>query len=332
MSAGNYTTNHYRRQGVSCIKSKSVIQYIFIMHKDQPGAINHTDFLFESRQTDTDQNGSSRKIDHVRFAYARTALQTFYPELPDHQSNDISVDLVQAVSAEHSRRGAHYHRYRLMANVGITGMLLEEAEHPSLLPEQSLLELKTRTNGMSDGAYMIARDVYGGKGISAELGHVDQLGDWDAARPLDAAVRQLPESDILQQAGFVFGNKYDTKDQAKISWTFNAAGNLIIAKRKRAAADVHAVNEKSGELDTFEIVKQSTFLISESYLNAEHKYLIDDVKKFGSAKGSEQEEREAFNQAGMSIVEPLISERELREEYSGVVAATSLYFALYRHQ
>ena len=43
--------------------------------------------------------------------------------------------------------------------------------------------------------------TYTGKGISAELGHVDQLGNWEIGHQLDDAVRQLPASDVLADAG-----------------------------------------------------------------------------------------------------------------------------------
>lgn len=305
----------------------------------QPGILSHTDIVMDTARqwSDTDDIADYEKLQAEREAeYAQMALMLYHPGLKEEKLDIMAANLRQVIRFEGSRRGAHFHRYRMMTHASSVGMLLD-AYDPSLsLPERGLLDLKARTGDMTDQEYETAKLVFGGKGIAAELGHVDQFGDWDAARPLDAAMRDLPESEALHEADFVFTNRFDSKGQAKISYGFNSAGPVSVIKRKRAAADVHAVNERTDELDTFEIVKQSSFLVSEEHLSPAHRQVLSRIKTLGGIKDPNKDEEERFDAAvqefGMGLVEPLIGDRIARERQSAVIAATSLYFALYRHQ
>ncbi len=309
-----------------------------------PGELTHTDIIIDYEQRLKDAGATSDEIESktklYRLQYARMALGVYHPTLDKEHQDATSMHLTHVVEAEASRRGAHYHRYRLMTQAGVRGMLLDGPDSSLPLPEQALLELKGRIAGLTEDAYDLAKNLYGGKGISAELGHVDQLGDWDAVRPLDSAIRALPDSAALQDSGFVFDNKFDSKVQAKIDYGFNIAGRLhspsTIAKRKRAAADIHAVNEKGENAGSYEIVKQSTFLITDKELSSSSQALISKIKRLaGISKPTNNEKQEldhAMQEAGMKIVEPLIGDRDAREKQAGVIAATSVYFALHRHR
>ena len=309
-----------------------------------PGDVTHTDIIMDYEERLKNAGTSSDEIEQQRrmhrIQYAHLALGVYHPALQDNHQGVASIHLASVVEAEASRRGAHYHRYRLMTQAGMRGMLLDGVDSPLSLPEQGLLELRNRIGALSQDAYDLAKDLYGGKGISAELGHVDQLGDWDAVRPLDSDMRGLPDSSVLHDANFVFNNKFNSKAQAKIDYGFNVAGRLespiTIVKRKRAAADVHAVSKDGSNHESYELVKQSTFLVTDDELDDDAQELVNQVKRLSSIDKPTPRDKEeldlAMQEAGMTIVEPLITDRDAREGQVGVIAATSMYFALYRYQ
>jgi hypothetical protein len=253
-------------------------------------------------------------------------LERTFPGAP--RNKELAYKLAQALVPERSRREAHFHRYRLMTKAALHGSLFSSDDN---WPEASLLDIEKRTSALTDTDWSLAA-TYSGKGISAELGHVDQLGNWTAGRALDDAVRQLPESDVLADAGFVFGETYDRKEAAHISYEFYMTDAGVKAKRKRAAADVIT---ESGTI--YNLVKTSIFLIDEVALSDP-----DDIRAIRSVKrvlrdkdmtDAELIERDAiFQTAGEAIVEPFIAEKDRRERSTAVLAATSLYFALVRHR
>jgi hypothetical protein len=222
-----------------------------------------------------------------------------------------------------------------MTGAGFDESLLSGPRQLSL-PERSLLDLRIRTHMMSDKQYTTARELYGGKGISHELGHVDQLGDWDAGKALDAQIRQLPVSSALDAAGFDFQNNYDSKESAKLSYSFNVTGSLgralLFAKRKRAAADIQAGDGS----DVFEVVKVSTFLVSPELMTGSERKMIDGIMKLGSEQKKKASGDDAFDHAvqaaGEHLIEPVIRDPEIRKQRAAIIAASSLYFALFRHQ
>jgi hypothetical protein len=184
---------------------------------------------------------------------------------------------------------------------------------------------------MTDADWALAA-TYTGKGISAELGHVDQLGDWEIGHLLDDAVRRLPESEVLIDAGFVFGETYDSKDAAHITYDFYMSDGGLKSKRKRAAADVITEN---GTI--YNLVKSSIFLIDEDALTSQEDIrAVRSVKRVLRVKGMtdvDREERDdVFAEVGGTVVEPFITEKDRRERSTAVLAATSLYFALVRHR
>jgi hypothetical protein len=291
--------------------------------------VSHTDFELAVRAA-TEKDSSP--FERGRRTFIKDAeislrnLEMIFPGIP--RNKELALNLAKALNPERSRREAHFHRYRLMTKAALNGALLDPNDS---WPETSLLDIEKRTSSMTDADWALAA-TYTGKGISAELGHVDQLGDWDAGRELDDAVRQLPHSEVLADAGFVFGETYDTKDAAHITYDFYMTDGGLKAKRKRAAADVIT---ESGTI--YNLVKTSIFLIDEAVLHTpEDIRAARAVKRVLSDKGMSPHERLerdlVFNRSGNTIVEPFITEKDRRERSTAVLAATSLYFALVRHR
>ncbi|GEM_PF-1979774 len=291
--------------------------------------VSHTD-LELARRHETDSETPPAVKSRLAFLNdANTALNNLEKTFPGAPRNkELAFKLAQAITPERSRREAHFHRYRLMTRAALNGQLLDSDDN---WPEVSLLDIERRTSTMSDSDWALAA-TYTGKGVSAELGHVDQLGDWEVGHQLDDAVRQLPDSPVLAEAGFVFGETYDSKDSARITYDFYMSDGGIKAKRKRAAADVITEN---GTI--YNIVKSSIFLIDEAaFTTREEIRAVRAVKRVLSDEkmtAPERMERDAvFAGAGHDIVEPFITEKDRRERSTAVLATTSLYFALVRHR
>lgn len=229
---------------------------------------------------------------------------------------------------ERGRRRAHYNRYKVA--VGLPPLSSRLFNSGYYLPERSLVDLHKRVAGMSDTDLQKAR-LYGGKGVSAELGHVDQYGDWSAGRVLDDEIRSLPGSVALRGAGFEFDDTYADKDRAKISFRITSHddqddGQAISVMRKRAAADISA-----SDGHTYGIVKLSTFLVNREELDDHENQLLDEVHE--ASRNSDSDELWFTSQMfGEEVVEPFVSNIDnLRVQRSSVLAVASLYFALSRH-
>lgn len=290
-------------------------------------------YLLESEQQDL--NDATRKEWRQRLQLhdqerARTNLCTLYPGYASIE--ELAHRVAGIVGTERSRRNAHYYRYRALFNVPEGEPLLSVNNSYA---EASLIDLHERTAVMTERQLEIARAM-GGKGISLELGHVDQLGAWADGSVLDAQVRELPESRVLEEAGFTFRDTYGDKDRAKVSYKFYVSDHFededdtrphhisLKGVRKRAAADVET---KDG--DTFELVKMSSFLINIQKLTMEQRDVLTRAFHSGG-KASGQSPDNLMNYAGLDIIEPHIADVQLRRDSSAVIAASSLYFALRR--
>jgi hypothetical protein len=291
-------------------------------------------------------------VDIAAFESHRTFLEDYYEATDnikalgledDEQIEELADRMANVMESERSRRNAHYWRYCAMFRIASNQRLFTGPEN---VAEAGLLDLNERVKKMDDDDYAFARSLQG-KGISAELGHVDQLGDWNSAKQLDAMARALPRSERLAQEGFVFGDTFDKKDEAMINYglyvTSHGGGRLNVkGVRKRAAADI-----LTEDGNVYEIVKQSTFLIDGSSISREQQAIIEktietqQLKPARKENGKQDEhdarrikgiQAEAMNEAGRSLIEPFIADAELRERSTAVMAVTSLYFALHRHR
>lgn len=255
---------------------------------------------------------------------------------PDYPMNDtLATGIAMILKAERSRRHGHYYRYLAPFGTDYTDGLLNDGQDPV---EESLFELYDRIEQMTPEQIEFARSM-GGKGISAELGHVDQFGDWSAAALLDESIRSLPQSKRLKDAGFVFTNTYIDKSQAKRSYRIHMnghysdndnegpSGSVLKAVRRRAAADIVTPNG-----DSIEIIKHSTFLIHAAQLGRKYLETLETIMKLSSNKETAKEAMPLMNEAGELIVEPFITHEELRDVSPGILAVSSLYFALQREK
>ena len=254
---------------------------------------------------------------------------------PNKRSIDLAQRMVRLTDAERSSRYAHHYRYRAMLRIAEGVPLIDDPVNEPAV--DSLLDFHARIKGMDYDDVTYLHGI--GKGFSAELGHVDQLGDWDAAHALDEEMRELPESPALADAGLSFHDTYGSRENAKISYNFRITddptgkGACLMGIRKRAAADIDTPDEGH----TFDIVKRSSFFIDASTLPYEEQELLNEFFSQIKAKESSYtpqelvELNEARRLAGTEIIEPYLADRELRARSESVFAISSLYFALKRY-
>ncbi|MES2876173.1 MAG: hypothetical protein V4678_01760 [Patescibacteria group bacterium] len=270
---------------------------------------------------------------------SRENLTRLFPRLAEKstqaQTNDalsrLALGLADVSTLANSRRNSHYSRYRLSVGIPAHETVLDRYDN---LAESSLLDLRERTKSMSEADYQRALG-YGLKGVSAELGHADQLGDIEVGGELDDMIRELPYSDTLAAAGLQFDDTYDAKEQAKISYKFQSGANrfgpYMFARRMRAAADVRT--EDGAE---FDIVKISDFYVDHEFVSRQHKRAFSSIREVAgddnATKLMKDRMQDQMNELGHEIIEPAISEKMLRQRRTGVLAVTSLYFALHRHR
>jgi hypothetical protein len=266
------------------------------------------------------------------YEVARANLDQMYAH--NGRNDELAFRLASVVRAERSRRNAHYYRYRALFRVATDQPLFMEQAN---IPEACLLDIHSRVTAMTTPERSFASEM-GGKGIPLELGHVDQLGDWNSGRVLDEGIRKLPESKTLADAGFVFGETYMAKDSAKIDYDFKITEAYrarpggrdrsvsLKGVRKRAAADI--VTEDGTPI---ELVKKSSFMIDVHSLDQEALSLLSPVMRSIHDNHSPAFDA-AAQRAGEAIIEPYIIDPSMRERSTAVIAASSLYFALHRHR
>ena len=289
---------------------------------------NQEQFVNVSHSDKTHSKGETFASDQSK---AKANLDDHHPDYP--MNDTLATGIAMILKAERSRRHGHYYRYLAPFNADTTDRVLTGDQDPV---EESLLELTSRIDQMTPEQVEFARTL-GGKGVSAELGHVDQFGDWSAATPLDESIRRLPQSERLQDAGFVFTNTYEDKRQAKRSYRIHMnghhgdndsdgpKGSVLKAVRRRAAADLVT---PSGE--SIEIIKHSTFLLHSAQLGRKYLELLETIMTLSANRETAKEAIPLMGEAGELIVEPFITHEELREVSTGVLAVSSLYFALQR--
>lgn len=277
--------------------------------------INHTDL------THAEERKAAKEVD---IAGAFSNLEIQFPG--NAQNSFLANELAQIAEDTRATRSGHYYRYKIMTRIGMNETLI--TGEPISIPVYSLLDLDERTSSMDENDKLFALSM-GGKGISAELGYADALGDWDAAKLLDEAIRGLPTSKKLVDAGFVFGDTYDAKENAKVTYKFylnTQRGETFRAVRRRAAADI--ITEAGHE---YEIVKSSSFLVDPRQLSDSERALIKGVVQRAGNDDPANDYGEYATRAGDAIIEKRLRDKDTRLNAPVVLPASSVYFALRRH-
>lgn len=294
------------------------------MRKPEKKQVQHSDFRLNERPS------SKSTHDDVRLA-----IDTIRPT---NDMSRLSIELGQRVvtltHADQSIRAAHHRRYRTMFDLPGSEPVIKDDGLG--FAQQSLLDFDKRLI-LQD--HLTAHPIWSsvGKGISAELGHVDQFGDWAVAHPLDEELRALPGSDALADAGFVFRDTYGTRENAKVSYDFKTvdnpagAGRSLMGIRKRAAADLDTVRG-----DTYEIIKRSSFLVNVGALEDGQKPFLSDImhnlkKDKYATEAEKQAAAQTRREAGQALIEPLLTDKARREQSQSILAVSTLYFALKRY-
>lgn len=284
------------------------------MIHDTNAHVSHTELaLGEDRGLSTISHDLLRQ--KASLALANVARLSI--EQQDHRLVAIRKidDLLAVFYADQNRRRAFQIRTREQLGVP-RGERLVDIEGGSFAV-QSLIALHERCDNSTLGDAIPVDDVQG-KRITMELAHIDQLGDWEAARKLDQEIRDaVPWSQRLRQAGFTIDHIYDVEDAKKRYRFYNRATRLgescLNAIRTRAVADIVNGNHR------YEIVKSSSFLIDDD---------VVPVKKMRRAQ--QKGRRDVADKLGMKYVEPYIADRQKRKKSLDVLPVSSLYFALYR--
>jgi len=290
--------------------------------------MNSIDAYPQISHSDLDaQLGKTVKHPRLHASYTREAIAGVAKRIGmTKHAVEIGQRIVNLTVHEEERRRAHHTRYRHMIAMAADEHIV--TSEVGDLAESALIDFNNRAAGLSE---LTAESYWksAAKGVSGEIAHVEQLGDWTRAHELDEQMRRLKGSQALAAAGITLEHIHEEAD-AKISYGIrflsqNDTPNSplsILAVRKRAVADV-----RGSKGEEFELVRRSGFLINPIDLS---KDALVDVLTNGMSK--DKVRRKAWSQQfGEDTVEPFVHDAELREASTAVLPVTSLYFALDRH-
>lgn len=253
--------------------------------------------------------------------------------LDNCQAVNLGLVVASAADIDAELRVAHHRRYR-------EAFGLREDEFPFVeditnLAAASLIGFhrKRMVAGELDPS---ASDLQKSKGISAELGHVDQLADWRGTKILDEEIRALPSSDEVSNEGLAFAHIYGSED-AKIHYRMrlinddNGTPAGVGFSRNRAVADLETPDGSK-----YEIIKRSSFVVVPSEISDVAALGLDRLgSKLLAGKSEDPRFAPKFNyEADMwakEVIEPFISDRPRRERSHAVLPASCIYFALIRY-
>lgn len=266
----------------------------------------HSDFL--------DHHTPIEKSVGTRRAIANVAKATgaYSPD-----SVRFGVAISDAVSIERDSRINHQRRLRLsLKAAGI------EFPFPSSLDTavtDSFTNLSTISDRLTEENWRVLK-FFGGKGVAAEHGQVEQFGSWQGVEELDAAVDALAEPEFLAGLGIELEKQYDYDGEGKIDYEYrviNSDAQFITVERMRPTRDY------SNGLHS---IKSSLFTVDSSKLSALQRIMLSDVLN-GKTKKL-KEERQKF---GEVVLEPFMVDPSLRDKDFKLFPVSAIHFSLRRH-
>lgn len=194
-----------------------------------------------------------------------------------------------------------------------------------------LAALKKRHRGeLSGRAAMMLDDT---KGLGHELGHVQQFGNFGAARILDEEVRNLPKLDGSGKFKFTRIDEFNDPDHDGLKYDFRGVADpghpgrfLVVGQRNRPAADVET------PYGTVELFRKSIFLVHHPEAYA----LLDEANGHDTELPQTKEMKELCQQVGRQTIGAALRYKSFSSSEDGqvmptIVPVSSTYIELARH-
>lgn len=281
------------------------------------------------------QTQTPKKQAKYRSARAAKAIKNVManPNVRDNcQAVNLGLLVASAADIDAALRVEHHRRYRETFGLGKDEFPF--VEDVTNLAAASLIGFHRRriAAGQIDSSRLA---IPGSKGISAELGHVDQLGDWGGTKLLDEEIRALPSSEEIADEDLEFSRIYGSDDprihyRMRLIEAHNGELAGVSFSRNRAVADI-----VTSEGSKYEIIKRSSFVVAHD--------AIDDNAALGLNQlglklldGKDKDPRFVPKFAyevdlwAKEVIEPFITDKSKRERSHAVLAASCTYFALLR--
>lgn len=264
----------------------------------------------------------------ARFNLSRTAMRNIFDLYgPGPRTVEIGERISQLTAWEQNTRLAHYYQFKSTLSYPFEDRIL--TAHSDHTVESALIDFDTVVS-VADAGDKEQIWASATKGVSSELGYVEQLGDWKGTRELDDQVRQLTTSDVLAQAGITLTHVHD--EDSLINYSLKLVASMDVARgfsllgiRKRAVADVEGTSGAR-----YEIIRRSGFFIDETKLNNDEVRAFVQIAKLESHKDHSVKKRKSLVQDFVGpIISSLVDHPEERDSQR-VLPVTSSYIALRR--
>ena len=241
-----------------------------------------------------------------------------------------ALRIVALTNQEETRRLAHTYRARAQLGLHKSATMIPDDAGDDIV-EAALIDFDAIIAEMQDNIPQAHWSIIG-KGVGAELGHVDQFGSWNTSRQLDESIRRLPKSNNLRGSGIHFDYIYDEPADVRYQVHRVESGPLraLTVLRKRAVANVIG---STGQ--PYDIIRKSTFEVDRSMLTPDLEELVEvasPARDYQSGSKEEVAGKDAANAIGSQTVGRLIENPSQRRASPIAVPLSSMYMALLRHE
>lgn len=244
-----------------------------------------------------------------------------------HRAVEIGHRIADITTYEQNTRLAHYYQFKTAVAYPLSERLLSADAHSEDIVEASLIDFDAVATVAKQGMNL-AVYASGTKGLSSELGYVDQKADWAAAHGLDERMRALTTSEILAHAG-IFLTHVHERDEALIRHSLRqvvspdgSRGVSLLGLRKRAVADV-----LGSDGSKYEIIRRSGFYIDETQLTDSEVRAIVRASMLG--KNKDDERKQILDDTIGPVIAEYVDNAAIRGE-AKVLPVTSSYIVLDR--
>ncbi len=269
-------------------------------------AYTHSDFLEY-------QTASERTVG-MRRAIANVAKATGeYSE----ESVRFGIAISDGVGIERDSRINHQNRLRFsLRTVGIDFPLPASLD---TAVTDSFVNFSTISDKLTNDNWRVLK-FFGGKGLAAEHGQVEQYGSWLGVEQLDATAATLGDPDFVATLGIELEKVYDHDGEGKIDYEYrvvNSDEQFITIERMRPTRDYS---------NGIHSIKSSLFTLDTSKLSGRQRGMLSDV-----LNGHTKKRKDERMQFGEEIVEPLILDPALRNSDVKLFPTSAIHFSLRRH-
>lgn len=269
-------------------------------------AYAHSDFL--ENHTPAEKSIATRRA----IANVANTMAVYSPD-----SVRFGIAISDAVSIERNSRLNHQHRLRF--SLRTAGIEFPVSTSLDTAVSDSFKYLSRISDHLTQENWRVLR-FFGGKGLAAEHGQVEQYGSWRGVEELDGAVEALADPDFLQSLGIELEKKYEYDGEGKLDYEYrviNSDAQFVTIERMRPTRDYS---------NGIHSIKSSLFALDASKLSYTQRIRLNNVLN-EEAKSKKKERQELGNE----IIEPFIVDPELRNKDFKLFPVSAIHFSLRRH-